>query len=72
MGRNLTIRKIFKLLEYTVKRKKMPLEKMRRKETANFQVNSDTFVDPEVTAKEEEERLKDKDVHPGDSGMNYY
>ena len=54
----------------------MPMEKLRRNETANSSTNSKNFVQPEDVAKSEELRLKDKTVVPGDSGVeggrNFY
>lgn len=71
MGKKDTIRKLFKLLEYTFQGIQFPLEKMRRKETANASLNSETFEDPVEENKREEIRLKDAAIHPGDSGLNY-
>ena len=63
------IRKLFKLLEYTLQGKQVRLEKMRRKETANIMVNSDKFEDPKVVADRESIRLKNRPTVPGDSGI---
>ena len=66
------IRKLFKLLEYTLQGKQVRLEKIRRKETANIMVNSDKFEDQADVSDRELIRLKDRPTVPGDSGLNYY
>lgn len=58
----MSIRKIFKLIEYTLNRKQMPLEVLRRKETANASVSSPNFVDPAITAESEAKRLENEPV----------
>lgn len=63
------IRKLFKLLEYTLQGKQFPMEKLHRKETANIMVNSDKFEDPKVVADRESIRLKNRPTVPGDSGV---
>ena len=67
----ITIRKLFKFLEYTVKRKQFPLEKLKRKETANISLNSETFEDPLDKSNKEAARIKDEKVHPGPSNLYY-
>ena len=67
-----SIRKLFKFLEYTAKRKQFPLEKLRRVEKANIKVNSESFEDPADVVAKEETRLKDAEISPSDSGLNYY
>ena len=63
------IRKLFKLLEYTLQGKQVRLEKMKRKETANIMVNSDKFEDQADVSARESIRLKDRPAVPGDSGI---
>ena len=63
------IRKLFKLLEYTLQGKQFPMEKLHRKETANIMVNSDKFEDPKDVADRESIRLKNRPTVPGDSGV---
>ena len=63
------IRKLFKLLEYLCQGKQFPMEKLRRKETANVMVNSNSFKDPKETADEESIRLRNRPTVPGDSGV---
>ena len=45
------------------------MEKLRRKETANIMVNSDSFEDPKDVSDRESSRLKNTKVSPGDSGV---
>ena len=63
------IRKLFKLLEYTLQGKQFPMEKLHRKETANITVNSDKFEDPKEIADRESIRLKNRPTVSGDSGV---
>lgn len=68
--KKLTIRELFKLLENTIRGIQHPLEKLRRRETANASLNSDDFIDPAEINTKEEERLKDAKACPGDSGVD--
>ena len=63
------IRKLFKLLEYTLQGKQFPMEILHRKETANIMINSDKFEDPKDVADRESIRLKNRPTVPGDSGV---
>ena len=65
------IRKLFKLLEYTLQGKKFPLEVLKRKETANITLNSKTFKDPSDVADKEQERVKDEPLGPEPSELYY-
>ena len=56
------IRKLFKFLEYTFNKKRLPMEKLRRSESTSIAVNSNNFTDLEQLATKEESRLKDSDV----------
>ncbi len=65
------IRKLFKLLEFTLQGKQFPLEKMRRKETANSSVNSESFIDPHDVTESEAIRLKDSPINDHDPNLFY-
>ncbi len=56
------VRKVFKLIEYTLNRKQMPLEVLKRNETAYAVVSSPNFVDPAKTAGKEAKRLENEPV----------